>query len=270
MKVYLDWDCTLTQSHQYHALRSSLKLPSELSALWQESADRERKEKGFTDLVMRLSPQYALWGRKGEQNHKELAKLTQGSTALIDLENPNEALVYDDMQRFLFGDEQRRIALDKFIRARCERDGLVCILTRGLTGTVYSAISSFFESWLKLPIDIVDHAGQCLTLNTMEFKFLNTRNQGKLQQIVEMEYGYDEATLCSRVVSLVDDSFEEEVERGQLGKPLIKSNMFQFYATELSDGEGRLLKLSIGGTKRNGNGLQIPDFAYLQEYFASI
>ena len=216
MRVYLDWDCTITQSHQYHALHSSLKLPSQLSALWQESADRESKIMGFKCLVKRLSPQYALWGLKDERNHQELAKLTQASTSLIDQGNPNEALVYDDIRQFLFGDENRQIALDKFIRAHCERDGCVCILTRGLTGTVYSAISSFFETWLKLPIKIVDYAGQCLTLNTMKFEFLNTRIQGKLLQIIEMEFG-NEATERTSEVTLVDDSFQEEVNKEYLG-----------------------------------------------------
>ena len=60
----------------------------ELSALWQESADRESKIMGFKCLVKRLSPQYALWGLKDERNHQELAKLTQASTSLIDQEIP--------------------------------------------------------------------------------------------------------------------------------------------------------------------------------------
>tara|TARA_A100001035_G_C27664175_1_gene445228 strand:+ start:86 stop:658 length:573 start_codon:yes stop_codon:yes gene_type:complete len=187
---------------------------------------------------------------------------------LIDPSSDDESLVYDELQHFLFGGEERRNALDNFIRSQCERLGGVCILTRGLTGTVYSAIESFFEPWLKLPIKIVDYAGQCLTLNTMEFKFLDTRIQGKLLQIAEMEFG-NEAAQCTSVVALVDDNFEEEVGREQLGKPLMKSKTFQFYATELSDENSRKLQLSIGGTKRNGSGLQVPEFAFLQEYLAS-
>lgn len=268
MNIYLDWDCTITIQHQYHLLSPAYGTDtSELGLLLASSiSDGARKLKGLEAIVDRLSAQYALWGRKGKEVPQELAKLTQSSTALVDRTSPDEELIYDELLEIFFGDEQRRNALNEFIISQCERGVSVCILTKGLTGAVYSAILSFWEPWTKFPIKIVDYAGQCLTMNTMAFKLLNTRLLFKLGQIVEMELDGGGATQCA--CALVDDSFEEEIKLEWLGKPLVKSKKFQFYAVQVPLDGGRTMHLSVGGTKKNSSGLGIKEFAYLNEYFS--
>ena len=266
---YLDWDCTLTINHMYHLLRPMNTESSETMKMWGNSPAKEEKDAGFARIVGRLSSQYALWGRKEKDALRELKSLTKNSRPLIDMESELEKLVHGDLQVFLFGDKQRRTALDDFIQAMSANGG-VCILTRGLTGCVYSCILTYFSHWLELKnIKIVDYAGQCLIGPRMEYKSLqHSRVKPKLAQIIEMEFTSSQH--LERSCTLIDDNFEEEIDKKAISNKKLSNRLsFPLYAVSLPlsfmDGTDTVLHLRIGGTRRNGNGVKTQDFEHLKE-----
>lgn len=267
---YLDWDCTLTVNHMYHLLRPMERESSEAMKMWGTSTAKEGKDVGFARIVGRLSNQYALWGRKENRALRELETLTKNSTPLIDMENEQEKLVHGDLQVYLFGDEQRRTALDDFIQTMSANGG-VCILTRGLTGCVYSCLLTYFSHWLRLQnIKIVDYAGQCLVGPTMEYSSLqHSRVKSKLVQIIEMEFSNSEQS--ERSCALIDDSYEEELDTGAISSKKLSNRLsFPLYGVSLPlssrDGTDAVMHLRIGGTKRNGDGVTTHDFGTLKDF----
>ncbi len=270
--LYLDWDCTLTVNHMYHLLRPLRKSHNETSmwgSIGVKEKDRVQKDKGFKHVVARLHEQYALWGRKDNEAFQELQELTRSSQPLIDREDEYESLIYDHLQVHLFGDENRRRTLDGFIVSMSAKCRGVCILTKGLAGCVYSAILSYFDHWLQLPnLKIVDYAGQVMEFSngkaSMKLSYLNARVKPKLSQVCEMEFSSNADK--ERTCALIDDSFEEEIDRVYLTSPALKKPKFTFYNVDLPLADGsRVLHLGLGGTLRNGDGLTVQDFTYLEQ-----
>lgn len=269
---YLDWDCTLTANHMYHLLRPMKRESAEADKMWGSSKDRAKKDAGFASIVSKLNEQYALWGRKDSGSLQQLVALTKNSTPLIDMADENEKLIYDDLKVHLFGDNQRRCALDEFIKTTSRKKERVCILTRGLTGCVYSCLLTYFDHWLQLPnIMIVDYAGICLGPGiqpvSLKSKLLQSRVKPKLVQINEMEFGNwsNTETMCT----LIDDSWEEEIS-GLTGEEMIVDTRLSFPLVAIScpislGGESNIMHLRIGGTPRNGDGLTTEDLNILKE-----
>ena len=204
---------------------------------------------------------------------QQLEELTRASAPLVDTTDENENLIYDDLKVYLFGDSRRISALDDFIKTASRICG-VCILTRGLTGCVYSCLRTYFDHWLQLPkFMIVDYAGICLgpgiQANTLVTRNLQARFKPKILQIVELEFSVP--LDIERKCIFIDDSYKEEINKHALTNRDRMSSRLSFDLWEISfpissrNGLSLAMNLRIGGTRRNGNGLTTQDFITLKE-----
>ena len=304
--VFLDWDCTITRRHMF----SVFKPPSKggrfdtsflRSIAGQEPSLYKRKEEVFHSFVRSKTSLYEAWG-SGKPHH--LATLrkavcdmqlgpgsdnTSGDTKTVGVDI---SLIAEDIDKFLFGSEERKNSLTQFIISLQNVGCDVSILTKGITSCVARAISLCLPEWLdentfSTPLRIIDYAGDVFELDheTKTFKVVGTTVRGgtKRNQIDKfMETiicrtaklgGYsgsrsrDERIGQCKAV-LIDDNFQSEIaglraeelmDTGEDSSRCPLYNMESIFTLENGDQEN--ITYITGGPSRNGDGLQDTDMA---------
>ena len=230
----------------------------------------------YGSIVNRLVSQYKLWGKSSTHALEELAAVVSKDVKpLVDISDTSEAQLYEKLKEFLFGDSQRQTFLSTFFQKLCETHNVeVIILTKGLAGTVYSCILSYFPHWCEYPLlKIVDFAGFILYPYSMlsdkdgEGKAKEVKIEGyivsikpKLEQILDFEKSGKGLNEPSSITMLVDDSYQEEVglKVGKNANRVIETETESFVMYDkfsISDA----LEVYCGGSPKNGTGVSVED-----------
>ncbi len=158
-RVYIDFDCTLTQEHMYCMFSARAVLPasskSELGrfvALIEHQAD---KIDILKRVLHRLRPVYQVWGSVGEESVRVLHQALAKAEPLL---LPGEESLKDDLREFLFGNQSRRDSLSLMLLEMQSRGQEVTILTKGLGCCVVGALKSLMPHWLGI-VETLAHAG---------------------------------------------------------------------------------------------------------------
>jgi hypothetical protein len=150
-RVYIDFDCTLTQEHMYALFSARGVLPasskSELGRFVAVIEHQADKIDILKRVLQRLRPFYQVWGGVGEESvgvlHKALAK---AEPLLL----PGEESLREDLREFLFGNQSRRDALSLMLLEMQSRGQEVTILTKGIGCCVIGALKSLMPHWLGI------------------------------------------------------------------------------------------------------------------------